>query len=244
MRFKPVLCTYILLVICFVGSHSLIWAEDFEVILGTESAFHAVRGTSTSTGESMLYIGSSNIGIGTTTPNVKLHVVGTVSATAYVGGGSGLTNVSVGSSTVSGATILDDSITSSDVADGAITLSDMGADSVNSTNIVDGSITGSDLSTSISISTTGTINAGSTTVSNLTAGSATVSGGLMVDTNTLVVDATNNRVGIGTTTAQYTLQINDGSEAVGFAVDNTGSVTASAMMVKGSVTVHGDMAVG
>jgi len=231
MKIRLALFVYVLLMIFFVKDESLVWAEDFEVILGTESAFNAVRGTSTSTGESLLYIGPSNIGIGTTTPTVKLHVIGTVTATAYVGDGSGLTNIFAGSNTVSGATILDNSITSADIADGAIILSNMGTDSVNSANVVDGSITGNDLSASISINTTGTINAGTTTISTLTAESATISGGMTVDTNTLVVDDTNHHVGIGTTTAQYTLQVNNGSADVGFAVDDTGSVTASRITI-------------
>ncbi|MBW7898910.1 hypothetical protein B188_06460 [Candidatus Brocadiaceae bacterium B188] len=231
MKIRLALFVYVLLMIFFVKDESLVWAEDFEVILGTESAFNAVRGTSTSTGESLLYIGPSNIGIGTTTPTVKLHVIGTVTATAYVGDGSGLTNIFAGSNTVSGATILDNSITSADIADGAIILSNMGTDSVNSANVVDGSITGNDLSASISINTTGTINAGTTTISTLTAESATISGGMTVDTSTLVVDDTNHHVGIGTTTAQYTLQVNNGSADVGFAVDDTGSVTASRITI-------------
>ncbi len=231
MKIRLALFVYVLLMIFFVKDESLVWAEDFEVILGTESAFNAVRGTSTSTGESLLYIGPSNIGIGTTTPTVKLHVIGTVTATAYVGDGSGLTNIFAGSNTVSGATILDNSITSADIADGAIILSNMGTDSVNSANVVDGSITGNDLSAAISISTTGTISAGTTTISTLTAESATISGGMSVDTNTLAVDATNNRVGIGTTTAQYTLQVNSGGADVGFVVDDTGSITASRITV-------------
>jgi hypothetical protein len=41
----------------------------------------------------------------------------------------------------------------------------------------------------------------------VTAGSATITGALTVDTTTLVVDATNNRVGIGTATPAYPLQV-------------------------------------
>ena len=90
-------------------------------------------------------------------------------------------------------------------------------------------------------------NAGSTTVSTLTVsgnGSATVGGDLKVDTSTLVVDSTNNRVGIGTTTPQYTLQVNDGSAAVGLAVNSAGSLTVSTFTATGSATVTGPVLIG
>ena len=46
------------------------------------------------------------------------------------------------------------------------------------------------------------------TTDTLTAGNATITGDLTVDTSTLKVDSTNNRVGIGTATPADTLDVN------------------------------------
>ena len=46
-------------------------------------------------------------------------------------------------------------------------------------------------------------------------GAATISGDLTVDTSTLKVDSSNNKVGIGLTAPQELLHIKDGSIAVG-----------------------------
>ena len=63
-----------------------------------------------------LILFNSNVGIGTTRPTEKLHVVGIISATSYRGDGSQLTNIvsvaGVGLNTVGGnvgygATVLD-----------------------------------------------------------------------------------------------------------------------------------------
>jgi hypothetical protein len=52
-------------------------------------------------------------------------------------------------------------------------------------------------------------------------GAITLSSGLTVDTNTLVVDATNDRVGIGTASPGYKLSVSSTSGLSGFASDGT-----------------------
>src|SRR6056300_115628 len=80
------------------------------------------------------------------------------------------------------AIVTDDSVTSAKIVDNTVTSAD----------ILNASITGADLATDIAITTSGNI---STT------------GDLTVDTNTLYVDSTNNRVGIGTTNPTQDLHI-------------------------------------
>jgi len=63
---------------------------------------------------------------------------------------------------------------------------------------------------------------GGTNVLNVSAGSATITGNLTVDTNTLFVDSTNDNVGIGTTTpASYAF-----NDPVKLAIANTGTAGA------------------
>jgi len=79
------------------------------------------------------------------------------------------------------AIVTDDTITSAKILDNTVTSAD----------ILNATITGADLASDISITTTG----------------ALVSNGLTVDTNTLYVNSTSNRVGIGTTSPSQTLGI-------------------------------------
>ena len=58
--------------------------------------------------------------------------------------------------------------------------------------------------------------------------SATFSGDLTVDTNTLYVDSTNNRVGIGTSSPNYHMTINGGASATSIQLANTATGTGPA----------------
>jgi len=71
-----------------------------------------------------LYTDGTNFGIGTTNPTQKLQVVGSISATAFVGDGSGLTGVSANSGWTDGGSNVYTSTTTDNVGIGTLTVTD------------------------------------------------------------------------------------------------------------------------
>ena len=61
-----------------------------------------------------------------------------------------------------------------------------------------------------------------TTTGNLTVGAITASGNITFDTSTLIVDATGNNVGVGTTTPGWKLSVTDTSSQLSLAYDTNG----------------------
>lgn len=73
---------------------------------------------------------------------------------------------------------------------------------------------------------------GSISAQSLSASSANIQNGLIVDSNTLVVDSVNNRVGIGTSSPSRTLDVNgtlnaSGNSTIGGTLITTGKITAN-----------------
>ena len=159
--------------------------------------------------DTQIFIDGNNdkVGIGTETPQVKLHVIGdikasgTVTASTFAGSGAQLTNVTASP----------------------------GTDSVTSSTIVDNSITGSDIANTLSMTDTTlnigslTVNAGnfrvdsngSTTATTITStGSVTAS--TLAITGTATIATTSGRVGIGTTTPATVLHVIGTVTATGY----------------------------
>ncbi len=153
-----------------------------------------------------LTVMNGNVGIGTWSPTQRLQVVGTVSATAFVGDGSGLTGISANSGWTDGGTNVYSSTTTDNVAIGTTT--------PNGKLVVMG----------------GNVGIGTTTpVGGLTVMNGNVGIGTWSPNDALIV--MNGNVGIGTVLPGASLDSNGGIRGTNFAVRGTvaSGVNASAL---------------
>ena len=149
---------------------------------------------------------NSRVGVGKTNPDTALDVVGTVTATALVGTnlygtllGSNAASVSslTASGTVKGTDLIGTNLYGTLLGSNAASVSSLTAS---------GTVKGTDL---IGTNLYGTLlGSNAASVSSLTA-----SGDVAFDTNTLFVDSTENRVGVGTDSPQYRLDVGYGGGA-------------------------------
>jgi hypothetical protein len=113
------------------------------------------------------------------------------------GGNDATTLNDIVDNTVTGDDIKNYTITSADIKSGSITGKDLTSETIQSGNVLDGTLTGSDIQDG---SITGTeIATGSLNPNRVTGTAATLTGSQNFDSGTLYINATNNRVGIGTT---------------------------------------------
>ncbi|PPR19748.1 MAG: hypothetical protein CFH43_00014 [Proteobacteria bacterium] len=107
----------------------------------------AASGTDVSDSDTFAIMGASGgVGIGTVSPSAELEVSGTVSATAFVGDGSGLTNLPFDASSIAAGD------TSVSVVDGGTGEIHLDADGVRTVTVAEGSV---DISASAKIAGTG-----------------------------------------------------------------------------------------
>lgn len=166
------------------------------------------------------------LGVGTTTPTHRLEINGdaSIGTTLDVGGDFSVNtnkftvNATTGATNVSGALTVGASKFTVNPTTGntavAGTLSSTGDFSVNTSQFTVNATTGNTtIAGTATIAGDVAVNTSQFTV-NATTGDTSVAGNLTVDTSTLFVNASTNRVGIGSLTPAYTLDVN-GSTAIG-----------------------------
>ena len=109
---------------------------------------------------------------------------------------------------VTTAKILDANVTTAKLADSSVTSAKIADGTIATGDIADDAVTSAKLDTNIDIAGTFDVTGATTLDSTLT-----VSGDATFDTSTLKVDSTNNRVGIGTTSPSYKLEVESSSDA-------------------------------
>lgn len=210
----------------------------------TASGTLTLSGISASTQSNVLYYNSTT----------KAVTYGTVSATpggsdtqiqfndaGAFGGDAGLTyNKTTDTLTIAGGLIVDTNLIYTDTTNNRVgfnTLTpsytlDVGSGDVNIATGGNYRING------VSVLTASTLGSGITSSSLTSLGtlsSCTISGNLTVDTNTLVVDATNNRVGIVNATPAYTLDLGGSGASVNVPTTGSYRINGSAVLTSASL---------
>ena len=204
---------------------SNVWIGGNTTIAGTS---HTVAGNTNFDAGTLFVDGNANeVGIGTTTPDAKLQVVGTanVSSNVWIGGN---TTIAGTSHTVAGNTNFDSGTLFVDSVNNRIGINDF-------TPSAALDITGA-------LNTTGNATIGATLDVNGN-GTHTIAGNTNFDSNTLVVRGDNNRVGINTASPVNTLDVTGtgritSNMTVGGTLDVTGITTLSANTVINGIITH------
>jgi hypothetical protein len=207
-----------------------------------------VTGDNTAIAERMRIDNGGNVGIGTTAPTGgKLNVVGDANITGLLRFGSlsanSLNNTYFASNSVNSRVIAASSINTTHIIDGTIGAIDISPNAINSTHIATGAIINADIAAN-AINTTqiidGTILPTDLNVAVNTSYDTrylkktgdTATGNYTFDTNTLFIDSTNHRIGIGTTTPGAKLDVRGAI----YAVDPTNNLNILSISHNGTVS--------